>query len=172
MLLSKKGQNVKLQDCVTCHSSTLTEGEVLEQNGIYPVYGATGIIAHTPQYDINENSILIIKDGAGVGRVQYAKGQYSVTGTLNYLTPKENVSIEYIYYCLQIFNFDKFKVGSGIPHIYFKDYGTEYIYCPSIEKQQEIANALSAIDEKLEVEKRILAKYAEQKKHLLANLFI
>jgi type I restriction enzyme S subunit len=172
ILLNKKGQNVKLQDCLTCHSSTLTESKVLEQDGIYPVYGATGIIAHTQQYDINENSILIIKDGAGVGRVQYAKGKYSVIGTLNYLTPKKNVSIEYIYYCLQIFNFDKYKVGSGIPHIYFKDYGNEYIYCPSIEKQQEIANSLSAMDEKIEIEKKILIKYTEQKKYLLSNLFI
>ncbi|KAA6322800.1 putative type-1 restriction enzyme specificity protein [termite gut metagenome] len=172
ILLSKKVQRVKLQDCLTCHSSTLTESEVLEQEGIYPVYGATGIIAYTPQYDIYENSILIIKDGAGVGRVQYAKDKYSVTGTLNYLTSKENVSLKYIYYCLQIFNFDKYKVGSGIPHIYFKDYGNESIYCPSIEKQQEITNILSAIDEKIKIEQNMLSGYKQQKKYLLAKLFI
>jgi type I restriction enzyme S subunit len=148
------------------------ENAVIEKNGIYPVYGATGVIAHTFDYEIDKDSILIIKDGASVGKVQYAKDKYSAIGTLNYLTPKENISLKYFYYYLQTFNFDKYKVGSGIPHIYFKDYGSEYIYCPSIEEQKKIANFLSAIDEKLETEKQILNKHTEQKKYLLANMFI
>jgi type I restriction enzyme S subunit len=167
-----KEVNIQLRDCLNCHSSTLMENAVIEKNGTYPVYGATGIIANTPDYEIDKDAILIIKDGASVGKVQYAKGKYSVIGTLNYLTSKENVSLKYLYYYLQSFNFDKYKVGSGIPHIYFKDYGDKYIYCPTIEKQNKIANFLSAIDEKLETEKHILAKYIEQKKHLLQQMFI
>ena len=168
----KKEGNIQLKECLNCHSSTLTESAVMEKNGIYPVYGATGIIAHTPDYEIDKDAILIIKDGSGVGKVQCAKGKYSVIGTLNYLTSKENVSLKYLYYYLQIFNFDKHKVGSGIPHIYFKDYGNEYIYCPPIEKQNEIANFLSAIDKKIETEKQLLKKYTAQKKYLLANMFV
>ena len=168
----KKEGNIQLKECLNCHSSTLTESAVMEKNGIYPVYGATGIIAHIPNYEIGKDAILIIKDGSGVGKVQYVKDKYSVIGTLNYLTPKENVSLKYLYYYLQTFNFDKYKVGSGIPHIYFKDYGNEYIYCPPIEEQNKIANFLSAIDEKLEIEKQILKNYTEQKKFLLANMFI
>jgi type I restriction enzyme S subunit len=148
------------------------ESTVIEKNGIYPVYGATGIIAHSPDYEIDKDAVLIIKDGASVGKVQYAKDKHSAIGTLNYLMPKENISLKYFYYYLQVFNFDKYKVGSGIPHIYFKDYGDENIYCPSIEEQTEIANFLSAIDEKLETEKQILKKYTEQKRYLLANMFI
>jgi len=148
------------------------ESTIIKSNGIYPVYGATGIITHASEYEIDKDAILIIKDGAGVGKVQYAKDKYSVIGTLNYLIPKENVSLKYLYYYLMTFNFDKYKVGSGIPHIYFKDYGNEYIYCPSIEEQNKIANFLSAIDEKLEAEKQILKKYTEQKKYLLANMFV
>ena len=170
--VKNKTANVRLKDCLNCHSSTLMESAVIGKNGMYPVYGATGIIAHTPNYEIDKDAILIIKDGASVGKVQYAKDKYSVIGTLNYLTPKENMSLKYLYYYLQVFNFDKHKVGSGIPHIYFKDYGNEYIYCPPIERQNEIANLLSAIDEKLETEKQILKKYTEQKKYLLANMFI
>ena len=170
--IRKKAMNILLKDCLNCHSSTLMESAVIEKKGTYPVYGATGIISYTPDYEIEKDAILIIKDGASVGKVQYAKDKYSVIGTLNYLTPKENVSLKYLYYYLQSFNFEKYKVGSGIPHIYFKDYGNEYIYCPPLEKQNKIANFLSAIDEKLETEKQILKKYTEQKKYLLANMFI
>ena len=160
-----KGQevNILLKDCLNCHSSTLMENAIIEKNGIYPVYGAIGTIAYTTDYKINEDSILIIKDGTSVGKVQYAKNKYSVIGTLNYLTPKENISLKYLYYYLQTFNFDKYIVGSGIPHIYFKNYGNEYIYCPDIEKQNEIANLLSLIDEKLEIEKQILKNIPNKK---------
>ena len=172
--LIKNGKaNIQIKDCLNCFSSTLMESMIPENNdGKYPVYGAIGVIGYMNENTINTDAILIIKDGASVGRVQYAEGKYSVTGTLNYLTPKDKTSLKYMYYCLQLFNFDKYKVGSGIPHIYFKDYGHEYIYRPSFEKQKEIASVLSTIDEKLGIERKVLEKYAEQKEHLLCNLFI
>ena len=46
------------------------------------------------------------------------------------------------------------------------------IQIPSIDEQTKIANFLSAIAEKIEIEKKILAQYETQKKYLLANLFI
>jgi type I restriction enzyme S subunit len=171
-ILKDRKANVKLKECVTCCSSTLTENEFEGSTGAYPVFGATGIIAYTSQYNVAEDSILVIKDGAGVGRVQYATGKYSVIGTLNYLTTRKNFSLRYIYYYLRRFNFDKYKVGSGIPHIYFKDYGTELIYCPSIEEQGKIAQILFFIEEKISTEKIALNAYALQKEYLLRNLFI
>ncbi len=172
-LIQSNASNVKLNECVLCHSSTLTEAEVLNKNeGTYPVYGATGVIAYSTTNQIDEDAILIIKDGASVGRVQYGKDKFSVIGTLNYLTVKPNVCLKYIYYCLQDFNFDKYKVGSGIPHIYFKDYGENDIYCPSLTEQTIITNCLSVIDEKIEVETNLLTLLNAQKQYLLKNLFI
>ena len=46
------------------------------------------------------------------------------------------------------------------------------IQIPSIDEQTKIANFLSAIAEKIETEKKILAQYETQKKFLLANLFV
>jgi len=65
-----------------------------------------------------------------------------------------------------------YKVGSSIPHIYFKDYGKSFIYCPSFDEQQKIEKLLSSIDEKINVENILLKKYKIQKKYLLQNLFI
>ena len=164
--------NRKLKDCVSCYSSSLTELDVIGEKGTYPVYGATGIIAFISKYQINEDAILIIKDGSGVGKVHYATDKLSVIGTLNYLIVKPTISLKYIFYCLKFFNFKKYKVGSSIPHIYFKDYGKSFIYCPSFDEQQKIEKLLSSIDEKINVENILLKKYKIQKKYLLQNLFI
>lgn len=162
---------MKLNDCVTCHSSSLTEKSALEGKGIYPVYGASGIFAHSPIYMVESDSVLIIKDGSNVGKLQYAFGKHSTIGTLNYLLPREGVDLKYIYYYLQTFNFDLYKVGSGIPHIYFKDYGNEYIYCPNIEEQKRISDALSKIDDRINLEASILKILSMQKQYLLTNMF-
>ena len=164
-------ETVKIKDCLNCHSSTLMESAVIEKSGIYPVYGATGIITYTPNYEIDNDAILIIKDGSSVGKVQYAKNKYSVIGTLNYLTPKENVNLKYLYYYLQTFNFDKYKVGSGIPHIYFKDYGNEYIYCPLIEEQTKTAYLLQLIDDRISTQSQIVEELETLMKGLSKKLF-
>ncbi len=171
-LILNQVPNKKINNCVSCHSSSLTESDVIDKNGIYPVYGATGVISFTENSQINEDAILIIKDGSGVGKVQYASDKFSVIGTLNYLTVKPDVNLKYIFFCLKFFNFEKYKVGSGIPHIYFKDYGESLIFCPSLDEQGNIEKLLSSLDERINLEKTLLKKYEIQKKNLLKNLFI
>jgi type I restriction enzyme S subunit len=171
-LLFSQVSNRKLKDCVSCYSSSLTETDVINKTGTYPVFGATGIISFTENYQIDKDAILIIKDGSGVGKVQYGKDKFSVIGTLNYLTAKTDINLKYIFFYLKFFNFEKYKVGSGIPHIYFKDYGESYIYCPSLKEQHKTENLLSFIDEKINVEKVLLQKYEIKKKFLIQNLFI
>ena len=53
--------NIRLCDCLECHSSTLQENCV-SVTGSYPVYGATGLIGYTNNYAYNGESILIVKD--------------------------------------------------------------------------------------------------------------
>ena len=163
--------NTKISDCLICHSSTLQENQVTS-SGEYQVYGANGVCGFTDQPEVKTDSILIVKDGSGVGTVHYAEGAYSVIGTSNYLTAKDGYLLKYLYYCLMCFNFTPYKTGMAIPHIYFKDYGKAKIYCPSIDEQIQIATILSKLDDKIENEKTILQQYTIQKQYLLQQMFI
>ena len=155
------------------NSSTLQESQVAE-NGNFPVYGATGISGYTETADINGESILIIKDGSGVGTVKFVTGEYSYIGTLNSLTVKDGYCycLKYIYFALQGFSFEPYKTGMAIPHIYFKDYGKAKIYCPPYKLQTIISQQLTYIESKIDVEKRILSNLARQKSYLLSQMFI
>ena len=163
--------NTKIADCLNCHSSVLLENQV-KSEGNYKVYGANGICGYSDSPAILEDAILIVKDGSGVGNVSYASGEYSVIGTSNYLTAKSGYSLKYLYYCLMIFNFVPYRTGMAIPHIYFKDYGKALIYCPSLDKQVQIATLLSMIECKIEAEKAITDSYQQQKRFLLQTMFI
>lgn len=69
-------------------------------------------------------------------------------------------------------NFAQYKTGLAIPHIYFKDYGKHKIWCPSHEQQCSIANALTQIDSKIQIEKSLLRSPDLQKRYILERLFI
>ena len=163
--------NVRLAECLECKSSTLQESEVCEQ-GTYPVYGANGIVGYLDNYNTEDEAVYIIKDGSGVGTVSYVKGKCSATGTLNTLQAKEGYSLQYLYYLLKVFNFEPYKTGMAIPHIYFKDYGKAKVFCPSYTEQLQYARLLSAIESKLSIEKNILTSLSLQKQYLLRQMFI
>ena len=163
--------NVRLSECVECSSSTLQESDVCE-HGAYPVYGANGIVGYLDNYNTEGEAVYIIKDGSGVGTVSYVKGKCSATGTLNTLQAKEGYSLQYLYYLLKVFNFEPYKTGMAIPHIYFKDYGKAKVFCPSYTEQLQYARLLSAIDNKLSIEQNILTELSLQKQCLLRQMFI
>ena len=163
--------NTRLSDCLECCSSTLQESDVCEY-GTYPVYGANGIVGYLDSYNTDGEAVYIIKDGSGVGTVSYVTGKCSATGTLNTLQAKEGYSLQYLYYMLKVFNFEPYKTGMAIPHIYFKDYGKSKVFCPSYTEQLQYARLLSAIDSKLSAEKNVLTSITLQKQYLLHQMFI
>ena len=170
-IVRSKKPNVRLTECMECKSSTLQESEVCEQ-GTYPVYGANGIVGYLDNYNTEGEAVYIIKDGSGVGTVSYVTGKCSATGTLNTLQAKEGYSLQYLYYLLKVFNFEPYKTGMAIPHIYFKDYGKAKVFCPSYTEQLQYARLLSAIDNKLSIEQNILTELSLQKQYLLRQMFI
>ena len=95
------------------------------------MFGANGLVGYTDMPQMNGDAILIIKDGSGVGTTSYAQGEFSVIGTLNYLTAISNYDLRYLYFVLSVFNFQSYKTGMAIPHIYFKDYGCLLYTSPS-----------------------------------------
>lgn len=172
ILLTTKGEpNTTIAQCLECHSSTLQEREV-SHSGLYKVFGANGLLGYTDMPQMNGDSILIIKDGSGVGTVSYAQGDFSIIGTLNYLTALSNYDVRYLYFVLSVFNFQSYKTGMAIPHIYFKDYGNAKIYCPPLSEQKRIANVLGKLESKLFLEQNILVSFNLQKQYLLHQMFI
>ena len=157
-LTTKEKANIAISQCLECHSSTLQESEVLS-SGLCKVFGANGLVGYKDVPQMNGDAILVIKDGSGVGTVSYAQGKFSVIGTLNYLTVIGNNDLRYLYFALSVFNFQPYKTGMAIPHIYFKDYGKAKIYCPSLAEQKRVANVLDKLESKLFVEQELLASF-------------
>ena len=162
---------VKLEDVCFSESSNLKQSDVTETTNGYPVYGASGFIGNIDKYKQEKEYISIVKDGAGVGRVQLCPGKSSVIGTMQYIIPKENILPKYLYYVTTYMHLEKYYTGATIPHIYFKDYKKEKFHLDSIEKQENIINILNKCCRMIELRKKQLQEYDSLIKARFVEMF-
>ena len=156
--MSNEWKMMKLEDVCDKQSSNIAQNKVIDITGNYQLFGASGYIKNINFYKQENEYVAIVKDGAGVGRVMKLPAKSSILGTLQYIVPKDNIDINYLYYSLLGMNLAKYASGATIPHIYFKNYCNESVFLPSKDKQQEIAGLLDKARELVEKHKVQLAE--------------
>jgi len=149
-----------LGDAVDKGSSNISLNKIQNDNGEFPVYGAKGFAKNISFYQQENKYLAIIKDGAGIGRISIHPEKSSVLATMQYIIPKQSYDIKFLYYFLNAVDFENYRMGSTIPHIYFKHYKSEPFPLINIEEQKQIVNKLdqviAGIDKaKLNIEKNL-----------------
>ena len=143
----------RLGDVCDKGSSNIVINKLGDNNGDYPLFGASGLVKNVDFYHQDRPYIGIVKDGAGVGRVNTYPAFSSLVGTMQYILPKEECLLNYIKYFLIKLDLSHCVSGATIPHIYFKDYGKSLIPIPSINEQQSIVAELDKINELISLKK-------------------
>lgn len=166
-----KYQMVKLDDVCEKASSSIAQKDIEMNNGAYPIYGASGKIKNIDFYKQKEEYIAIVKDGAGIGRTMLLPAYSSIIGTMQYILPKETISIKYLYYAITSMNLAKYFSGATIPHIYFRDYKNEILPLPNKEKQNEIVCILDKIVGLIRRRENQLSKIDELAKSRFLEMF-
>ncbi len=139
----KQGWELKtLGDVCDRASSNVSQNQLENEVGDYPIFGASGLIKNASFYHQEKPYLSIVKDGSGVGRVTKMSPYTSVIGTLQYILPKDNIDLDYLYYSLISIDFKKYVAGAAIPHIYFKDYKNEPFLWMPLPEQQHIVSIL------------------------------
>ena len=168
---------VKLEDVCERGSSNLKQSDVVDKDGDYPIYGASGYIGNVDFYHQKQPYVAVVKDGAGIGRTTLHPAKSSVIGTMQYLLPKDNVLPEYLCYVVKYMHLEKYFTGATIPHIYFKDYKNEEFNLDSLDRQKEIVSTLHKIEKVIEsrtkelelLEELIKARFVEMFGDPIAN---
>ena len=153
-----KWETVKLGDICDGISSNIAQKDLEENEGLYPIYGASGFIKSVNFYKQEKEYIAVVKDGAGIGRTTLLPAKSSVIGTMQTLLPKSTVNPRFLYYAVNTMNLAKYYTGATIPHIYFKDYKNELLPLPPLETQQKIADVLDRASALIEKRKAQIEK--------------
>lgn len=160
----------KLNEIVSYVSSHLSAKDA-QENGLYDLYDANSVIGKTDVAPIPKEYISIIKDGAGVGRIRILPKNSLFIGTMGGLLA-DNSDLNFVYALLSRFSLGNESSGSTIPHIYFKDYGSNEYYVPAFEEQKTIGAYFTNLDNLITLHRQQLDKLKSIKKALLEKMFV
>ena len=90
------------------------------------------------------------------------------SSAMKILKAKNDTNIRFIFEALQMINYE---VGGHGRH-WISVFSNLNISVPSLPEQNKIANFLSSIDSKIDIETQLLQKLEEQKKYLLQQMFV
>ena len=161
----------KLNEVCDKSSSNIVINKLDDNNGDYPLFGASGLVRNVDFYHQDKPYIGIVKDGAGVGRVNTYPAYSSLVGTMQYIFPKEECLLNYVKYFLIKLDLSHCVSGATIPHIYFKDYGKELIPVPPLSTQQSIVSELDKINELIRLKKEQLKDYDNLAQSIFYEMF-
>ena len=161
----------KLNEVCEKGASNIVINKLTDNSGEYPLFGASGLVKNIDFFHQDKPYIGIVKDGAGVGRVNIYPAYSSLVGTMQYIFPKEGYSIDFIKYFLVKLDLSHCVSGATIPHIYFKDYGKENIPTPSLATQLAIVTELDKINELIRLKKEQLKDFDNLAQSLFYEMF-
>ena len=134
----------KISDILTIKSGN---NKIKKQEGKYPVYGSTGIIAYSDDYVFNEPNILIARVGVNAGYIHIANGLYDVSdNTLIVTNININIHFKYMYYILINARLNNYIKGGGVPLITAGQIKNILIPVPPLEEQERIVKVLDRFD--------------------------
>lgn len=143
----------------------------ITENGPYKVYGAAGLMGYINTKEMDQEYIGIVKDGAGAGRMDFYPAQSSLLGTMAYIIPNKKTDLKWLMYVISSLNLGESVDKTTIPHIYFSEYGNEYVCYPSHDEQARIADFLdkkvSEIDAVISKTKESIEEYKRLKQSVI-----
>jgi len=140
-------------------------------NGIYDLYGSTGVIGKTSSDSFTGDFILAARVGANAGLLTRASGIFGVTDNTLVIFLKKSEKIDFIYYSLDRIGLNKMVFGSGQPLITGRQLKDLNISFPDPDEQQKIADCLSSVDELITAKTQKNEALKAHKKGLMQQLF-
>lgn len=149
-------EKVKLSDiCSPKQWKTIPTSDLLNEG--YPVYGANGIIGYYNEYNHENPVVTVTCRGATCGSINITVPKAYITGNAMCLDDlKNDIEIEYLYYCLKHYDFKNVISGSAQPQITRQGMDKIYIMLCSREEQRDIVNKLKKTEKVIKLRKQEL----------------
>lgn len=124
-------------------------------DGVYPLYGSGGIMRFVEKPLYEEESILIPRKGT-LSNLFYLDQPFWSVDTMFYSKiNKELVLPKYLFYTLKTYDLASLNVGSAVPSLTTEVLNEVLISIPDFPTQTAIAEILSSLDDKIELNNKI-----------------
>ena len=162
---------IKLSDiCNPKQWKTIPTSDLLEEG--YPVYGANGIIGYYSEFNHENPVVAVTCRGATCGSINITVPKAYVTGNAMCLDDvRSDIEMEYLYYCLKHYDFNKVISGSAQPQITRQGMNKIYITVCTHDEQISIVNKLKKVERVIELRKQELQSLDDLIKARFVEMF-
>jgi type I restriction enzyme, S subunit len=165
-------RRVKLKYLVALKSGEAIPGEEIKEAGDYPVYGGNGFRGYANNFTHEGERILIGRQGALCGNVNYAKGKFWATEHAIVATPKADFDPTWLGETLRAMNLNQYSQSAAQPGIAAEVIENLDVALPPLAEQIQIASKLRQIsvplDTLIEEKRRLLSLLAEKRRAVIA----
>ncbi len=153
----------------------LEEGS--RKKGIYPYYGATGIVDYVDGYFFDEDLVLLSEDGANITDRNYpvcflASGKYWVNNHAHVLKTKATIDNNFICNSLERKDYHQYNTGMAMPKLNQEVCHSIPVYCPDYNEQKLIGNFFRSLDHLITLHQRKLERLKNIKKSCRKKMFV
>lgn len=155
----------------------LSSGQREKRQGQYRYYGAQGVIDYVDDYIFDGKYLLIAEDGENLKSkkqdiAQIVKGKFWVNNHAHVVQGNALCLTEYLCYLLNHNDLSGYITGSAQPKLSQANLNAIAFDVPSIETQQIIVSIISALDEKIAINRAINDNLEQQAQLLFKSWFV
>ena len=155
----------------------LESADRARRQGVYPYYGASGVIDYIDDYIFDEPLLLLGEDGANIINRStplcfIATGKYWVNNHAHVMRPKNGYHIKFLCELLESLDYTRYNTGTAQPKLNQEKCRGIELVLPIYEEQCRIAYFLSSLDQKVEQEQANLNCLLLFKRGMMQQLFI
>ena len=156
---------------------TLHYGKALRENerihGEIPVYGTNGITGWHNQALGSGPTVILGRKGMGNLGVEWCEGPFWVIDTAYFTTFDEEVLYpKYFFYFTNFVGLNHLKDGTSNPSLTREVFSRQLLPLPPLNQQRTIADILGALDDKIELNRRMNATLEATARALFQSWFV
>ena len=125
------------------------QSKVVDDNGLYPIYGSGGFMGRANDYICHENCTIIGRKGS-INNPIFVEEKFWNVDTAFGLAPTSNVLPKYLFYFCKSFDFTTLDSSTTLPSLTKTNIQQILFPLPSLSEQQRIINKIENLFEYLD----------------------
>jgi type I restriction enzyme S subunit len=162
-----------LKRLVSLRSGDSITAEDINELGAFPVYGGNGLRGYTQAYTHDGLHVLIGRQGALCGNINYAEGKFWASEHAVVVTPLREANVRWLGELLRAMNLNQYSISAAQPGLSVEAVGRICIPVPPLSEQTAIASFLDgetpAIDALVEEQQRLIELLKEKRRAIISH---
>ena len=163
----------KIGHLLRLKSGEAISAEQIDANGPYPVYGGNGIRGFFTEFNHVGNYILIGRQGALCGNIQYGHGKFWATEHALVVYPQKELHYKWLGETLRHMNLNQYSISAAQPGLSVSNITSLRIPVPPLDEQTQIAKFLdyetAKIDALIAKQQQLIALLQEKRQAVISH---